>query len=378
MSDAGRAPLGEQTVSRFLARHWQKQALLIRDAIPGFAGLFDAKALIELATRDDVESRLIVHERGRYSLEHGPFARAAFRALPKRGWTLLVQGLNLHSDAADALMRRFSFIPYARLDDVMASYAVDGGGVGPHFDSYDVFLLQGPGRRRWRYGRQRDLSLVPDMPVKLLRRFTPTHDAVLAAGDMLYLPPHYAHDGVAIEACTTYSIGFRAPAAQELASAFLDFVGDELAIDGRYADPDLSATREPARIAASMQRRFASMLAQLHWDRTTIARFLGSYLSEPKPHVAFDPPARASTRSAFARRIVAHGVVLDRRSQLLYDDARFYLNGEAIAVARAGRAALRTLANSRRLSAQHCASLDDATLVILFDAYRHGFLAPAR
>ena len=252
-----RTLLGGHAPATFLRRYWQKEARLVRDAVPGFAGLFSRKALFDLAGRDDVESRLVVRGRGTWTMEHGPFRRARFSALPATGWTLLVQGVNLHSDAADALLRRFAFLPYARLDDLMVSYAAPGGGVGPHFDSYDVFLLQGEGRRRWRYGRQADLSLKAGLPVKILRRFTPQQDAVLAPGDMLYLPPSYAHDGVAVDACTTYSIGFRAPSHNEIAQAFLDHLRDELALEGRYADPDLEAsgrTRTHRRVDATPGR----------------------------------------------------------------------------------------------------------------------------
>ena len=216
MTEAVRTLLGGISVGSFMRAHWQKEARLVRGALPGFAGLADAGALRKLAMRDDVESRLVVREGRSWSLAHGPFRAADFRALPRRDWTLLVQGLNLHVDAADALLRRFAFLPFARLDDLMVSYAAPGGGVGPHIDSYDVFLLQGFGRRRWRYGRQPDLTLKPGLPLKILRRFTPDATAVLAPGDMLYLPPHAAHDGTAIDACTTYSIGFRAADATEL------------------------------------------------------------------------------------------------------------------------------------------------------------------
>jgi 50S ribosomal protein L16 3-hydroxylase len=154
-----RTLLGGHSPSTFLRRFWQKEARLVRGAVPGFAGLFTRDELFALAAQEDVESRLVVRSRRSWTLDYGPFRRAQFNALPPTGWTLLVQGVNLHSDAADALLRRFAFLPYARLDDLMVSYAAPGGGVGPHFDSYDVFLLQGEGRRRWRYGRQDDLAL---------------------------------------------------------------------------------------------------------------------------------------------------------------------------------------------------------------------------
>ncbi|MGH8800150.1 MAG: cupin domain-containing protein, partial [Casimicrobiaceae bacterium] len=258
---ADRTPLGGLTPAAFLRRHWQKRALLVRDAIPGFEGLLSRAELIRMAGRDDVESRLVLRERARWSLTHGPFRAADFRTLPGRGWTLLVQGVNLHVRAADALLRRFAFIPYARLDDLMVSYAAPGGGVGPHFDSYDVFLLQGDGRRRWRTSGQRNLALKPGLPLKILARFRPEHAWTLGPGDMLYLPPDCAHDGVALDACTTYSIGFRAPSAQQLATAFLDWLRDDMALDGRYADPDLRPTREPARIGDAMRAQCAAALA---------------------------------------------------------------------------------------------------------------------
>jgi len=377
MADTTRTLLGGLSVAAFLRRHWQKEARLVRAAMPGFAGLADAAALERLAMRDDVESRLVVREGRRWSLTHGPFRRADFRSLPARGWTLLVQGLNLHVDAADALLRRFAFLPFARLDDLMVSYAVPGGGVGPHFDSYDVFLLQGLGRRRWRYGRQDDLSLVPRMPLKILRRFSPEHDHLLCPGDMLYLPPQYAHDGTAVDECTTYSIGFRAASAQEFAVAFLDFLRDRLALEGRYADPDLATTREPARIGMAMQRRVAKMLAGVRWDPPTVARFLGAFLSEPKPLVFFDPPQPPLSRAGFARRIAARGVDLDRRTQLLYDDDALYVNGEACAWSGNARDALMRLANERALPGTACATLCAHALSLLHDWYTHGFLAPA-
>src|SRR5439155_8345072 len=189
------ALLGGATPARFLRRCWQKQPLLVRGAIARFEGLLPARALFALAGRDDVESRLVMREHGRWSVRQGPFRRADFQALPRRNWTLLVQGLNMHLDAADALLQRFAFIPFSRLDDVMVSYDAPGGGVGPHCDSYDVFLLQGKGRRRWRIGRQRDLALKPRMPLKILARFRPEQEWVLGPGDMLYLPPAIAHEG---------------------------------------------------------------------------------------------------------------------------------------------------------------------------------------
>jgi len=370
--------LGGRSVRAFLREYWHKEALLVTGAV----AVADARSfvtrerLFALATRDDVESRIVQRLRGRYALREGPFTTGELRRMPARGWTLLVQGVNLHDDAADALLRRFAFVPYARLDDVMASYAMPGGGVGPHFDSYDVFLLQATGRRTWRYGRQEDLALLPDAPVKLLARFSPRHEATLAPGDMLYLPPHYAHDGVAIDECITCSIGFRAPSYQELAESFVDHLRDGVSVEGRYADPDLRSTTRAARIGAAMQRQVAAALAGIRWDAEDIKRFLGRYLTEPKASVVF-PRRSGISRERFIRRLARDGVRLDRRTRLLYDEARCYINGDdaLLPPGDRDRAALRALADRRMLAPGECDSLATETLDLLHDWHRHGFLA---
>jgi 50S ribosomal protein L16 3-hydroxylase len=372
------ALLGGRTPAAFLAQFWHKEALLVRGAVPGFTGLFTRAQLCAFAERDDVESRLVVRDGRQWSLAHGPFTRRDWKALPERDWTLLVQGANLFSDAADALLRRFAFAPYARLDDLMVSYAAPGGGVGPHFDSYDVFLLQGEGQRRWRYGRQDDLELRPGLPVKILRRFVPERDDVLGPGDLLYLPPQFAHDGVAVTACQTYSIGFRAASASELAVAFLDFLRDEVDLPGRYADPDLVPTRMPARIAPAMLRQCTRMLAGIRWDPALVARFLGCWLSEPKPHVFFEPPAPRLSRARFAAAVAGHGLTLDRRTQLLYDDRHLYINGSALPWPDDGTAALARLADERALGPRAAQALPPGAATLAYQWYCDGFLGPGR
>jgi 50S ribosomal protein L16 3-hydroxylase len=371
-----RTLLGKRSPQAFLRRYWQREALLVRGAVPAFTGLFTRDALMRLAGRDAVESRLVLRNGRAYALRHGPFRRADWKSLPARNWTLLVQGVNLHDDAADALLRRFAFIAQARLDDVMVSYAVPGGGVGPHFDSYDVFLLQGFGRRRWRYGRQADLTLRSGLPVKILSRFSPEHDTVLSPGDMLYLPPQYAHDGTAIDACTTYSIGFRAPTYTEIAQHFLDFLRDRVTLDGRYRDRGAKVAREAARVPHAMQRDAAAQLAKVRWNAATVSRFLGAWLSEPKASVFFERPAAPLTQRAFAAAIASHGVRLDRRTQFLYDDECMYVNGEVREWPRSGASLLKGLANARSLCATKAASLPAGEIARLYADYRHGYLHP--
>jgi 50S ribosomal protein L16 3-hydroxylase len=372
--------LGGLSASAFLRRHWQKKPLLVRQAVCGFHGLPSRAQLFALAGRDDVDSRLVTRTRGRWTLAQGPFRAAELSRLPARDWTLLVQGVNLHVAAADALLRRFAFIPYARLDDVMVSCAAPGGGVGPHIDSYDVFLLQGAGRRRWQLSPAsdpRDRVTDPSLPVRILTRFRPDAEYTLEAGDMLYLPPEYAHDGVAIDACTTYSIGFRAPAAQELGTAFLDWLRDSIALDGRYADPALAPAAEPARIGAAMQKECSTMLERIRWSDPVVRRFLGSYLSEPKPNVFFEPPSRPFGLAAFRSAAARRGVRLDRRAQLLYDTDNVFLNGIVLDPAGPDTVLIRHLANARHLNGAALAgsNLPRGEAMALFHRwYRDGFL----
>jgi 50S ribosomal protein L16 3-hydroxylase len=370
--NATQALLGGLAPAAFLRRHWQKRALLVRQAIPAFRGCLTASELFALAARDDVESRIVLHKQGLWSTIQGPFRKSMFKTLPEKGWTLLVHGVNLRVPAADALLRRFAFIPFARLDDLMVSYATPGGGVGAHFDTYDVFLLQGEGRRRWRVSRQRDLSLRPDRPLKILARFRPTDKWVLDPGDMLYLPPDHAHEGVAVDNCTTYSIGFRAPAAQELGTAFLDWMRDNVTLTGRYADPGLTATDEPARIGERMQAGCVAMLAAVRWDRPTIERFVGCFLTEPKSNVVFDRPARPDTLHVFTRAARRRGLRLDPRTQILYDGRNLYVNGASVAWPRGAGNVLKTLANRRSIAG---ADLNGAAVIgLLHEWYCDGFI----
>lgn len=378
---AGTTLLGGLRTAGFLRRYWQKKPLLVRQAIPNFRGVLSRGELFSLAGRDDVESRLVRRVRGRWTLARGPFDASQLRRLPPRDWTLLVQGVNLHVDAADALLRRFAFIPYARLDDVMVSYAAPGGGVGPHVDSYDVFLLQGDGRRRWRLGSQpvgpRDLHLDAAAPIKILKRFQPDADCTLDPGDMLYLPPNRAHDGVAVDECTTYSIGFRAPSAQELGTAFLDWLRDSIRLEGRYGDAALVAAADPARIGEAIHRRCRKMLKGIRWSDAAMGHFLGLYLSEPKPNVYFEPPARPLAHAAFRSSALRRGLVLDRRTQLLYDKHHGFINGTSFDWTGRNTDLIKQLANRRKIPGSKLSDPNPglaATTSLFYQWYCDGFL----
>lgn len=365
--------LGGLSARQFLRLHWHKTPLLVRNALPGFRGLLDLEEMFRLAGSDDCESRLILHQGNRWQVEYGPFPRARLRRLPRRDWTLLVQGVDLFLGEARDLLSRFSFIPHARLDDLMVSHAAPGGGVGPHFDSYDVFLLQGAGRRRWQVGRQRNLELRDDVPLKILRRFTPEADAVLDAGDMLYLPPQFAHDGVALDDCQTYSIGFRAPTHRELASEFLMYLEERLALEGRYADPDLALQAHPAHISERMVRKVSRVLREVRWSGKDVADFLGTYLSEPKPSVHFSPPLRPLGAGQFRRLATRAGVRLAPGSRMLVSRGNVYLNGEAALGCADG--SLRTLADHGSLTPGRLQANAKA-FEWLYRWYRAGYILP--
>lgn len=364
--------LGGLAPLTFLQRHWQKRPLLIRNAIPGFGGLLGLRELIGLAGRDDCESRLVIRDGAQWHVLHGPISRPRFRALPYRDWTLLVHGIDHFLPAARALLSRFSFIPHSRLDDLMVSYARPGGGVGPHFDSYDVFLLQATGRRSWQVSAQTDLALADDVPLKTLKRFRPDGQCILQPGDMLYLPPRIAHDGVALDACFTYSIGFRAPAYDELKSRFLAYLDDAIQLDGIYRDPDLEPVSHPGLIGHAMVARVGRTLSKISWNRQTILDFLGRYLTEPKLQVVFErPPAISLVRfAATARRA---GVELSLASQLLVHRHRGFINGESFALSDFDRNALIALADRRRLESEKL-PVARHTLRILYGWYLAGYI----
>jgi 50S ribosomal protein L16 3-hydroxylase len=352
--------LGGLSPALFMKRHWQKKPLLVRNAIPGFRPLLPPAELFALAAREEVESRLVVREGRAWRLQRGPFARRALPALKRPDWTLLVQGVDLHDRRAHELLHGFAFLPAARLDDLMISFATDGGGVGPHFDSYDVFLLQAQGQRRWRIGRQKDLRLQEGVPLKILADFEPEQEYVLDPGDLLYLPPRYAHDGIAVGECQTYSIGFRAPAQGELARELLQRIADEAGeAEGEpllYRDPGQEATDAPAAIPAALTAFAQQALAAALKDPRALDRALGEYLTEPKANVWFEP-GRAPRR--------LRTIELDARTRMLHDRSHVFVNGQAWRAGGRDAALMRGLADRRRLDAGELALASDAARELL-------------
>ncbi|EHN65200.1 JmjC domain-containing protein [Comamonas testosteroni] len=358
--------LGGLTASQFMRRHWHKKPLLVRQAIPGFKAPIPRARLLAMAGEDGVESRLIQQLEGdNWKLSHGPLSRRSLPALTKPGWTVLVQGVDMHDAKAHELLQQFRFVPEARLDDLMISFATDQGGVGPHFDSYDVFLLQAQGKRRWRIGRQKDLSLQQGKPLKILSNFEPEEEFVLEPGDMLYLPPKWAHDGVAEGECMTYSIGFRSPDRSELGRELLLRMSDEPDEPEApviYRDPKQEAVSNPALIPEGMYDFAREALKKAMAEPLALERALGEYLSDPKPNVWFE---HGDENGMF------ESVVLDRRTRMMYDAKHIFINGESYLAGGRDATLMRKLADTRALSRKDLATASDDALELLsswFDA----------
>ncbi len=364
--------LGELSHAEFMRDYWQKKPLLIRQAIPNFTPLVSRPSLFELAGKNDVDARLITHEDQQWDMQHGPFN--TLPAITKKGWTLLVQGVNLQDESVDALLRQFRFISDTRLDDLMISYATDTGGVGPHFDSYDVFLLQAHGQRRWRISAQKDLTLVPDLPLKILNNFQVEEEFILEPGDMLYLPPHYAHDGIAVGECMTYSIGFRIPSYQELGDAFLQFMADSIDLPGRYTDPERKPTKHPAKIDNSMISHISTELNKVKFTKDDITIFLGEHLSEPAHSVIFRTPVKPLTPASFEKTARKQGVLLSIKSRMLYCGEHLFINGMSFAINDDDKTILTILADTRKLDSAILANASTDIWEALYTWYQDGWL----
>lgn len=359
--------LGGLTPTQFMRSYWQRKPLFVQSTSINLTSLPSRPRLFALARRDDVESRLVARTpRGRWTLHHGPFARGSLPPVTEPRWTLLVQGVDLHDDGAHTLLREFRFLPDARVDDVMISWASLGGGVGAHVDNYDVFLLQTHGRRRWRISKQLDVDLDGRAPLKILRRFAPTVEYVLEPGDLLYLPPAWAHEGVALDGdCMTCSIGMRAPQRGELAAEIVQRLTEVSADPHLYRDAGQRATATPAAIPPQLAAFAADGARRLVAQRGTVARALGEVLSEPKAHVWFRKRAARGRLGA---------VVLDRQTRMLYDSQHVFINGEAVRVRGRDAALLHKLADDRALDVRNVLSASRTVRALLTEWHSAGWI----
>jgi len=365
--------LGGLSAQAFMRRHWQKRPLLVRQALPGICPPVTRSELLRLARAPGVEARVVQQGPEGWALQRSPLARRDIPSFKTPRWTLLVQGLDLHAPAAHALLQPFRFIPDARLDDLMISYATDGGGVGPHLDAYDVFLIQVHGRRRWRIGPVNQPKLVPGLPLKILRHFKPQQEWVLEPGDMLYLPPGWGHDGVAEGECMTCSVGFRASSDVELAADVLTRMAEaslEVREGSLYTDATQAATEQPAQIPRALQRFASKAVREALRDPNALHTSLGEMLSEPKPSTWFEPGP------SLGEALQAGAVVLSARTRMLYDDRCVYLNGESFEAGGLDAQLMRRLADTRQLSAREVSRLSRGARSLLDAWCQDGWVQP--
>jgi 50S ribosomal protein L16 3-hydroxylase len=364
--------LGGISPEQFMRQYWQKKPLLIRAAVPDFKVFISESELWALSSGDEAESRLIQKTAKNWKLTQGPLPEAI--SSKKKDWTLLVQGMEVRSPEVYSLLQQFRFVPDARLDDVMISLAGEGGGVGPHFDSYDVFLLQAAGRRRWQISAQKDLSLVADAPLKILQNFKPTQEFILEPGDMLYLPPRYAHDGVALDAgCQTYSIGFRAPKAGELAREILHRLAEEIA-DGMDDDPKLSklyedkaqeATAQPGLLPPELMAFAQEAVSKALADKVLIDQLVGEYLTDPKAGVYFEEGALPKAYSK---------ILLHPATRMSFDAKHMFINGQSFQCAGKDAKLLRKLADERQIDAIELRAGSPALMAAIGEFAKEGWL----
>lgn len=330
---------GDISPVQFLRDYWQQKPLFVKNAVPEPATLLDGDDLAGLALEEHVESRIVLrHDDGRWELRRGPFTEKNLQLLPEKNWTLLVQAVDHYLPELAELLERFNCLPNWRIDDVMVSYAVDGGSVGPHYDSYDVFLIQGKGTRRWQIGPPAsDCDLLPHPDLRILAKMNMTEEFLCEPGDLLYLPPQLSHHGIAQGECMTYSIGFRAPSDRELLDNFCSALIESIPEQQRYGDAGIKPAIHPGALTAQAIKTLRSRINDLVQEPGALEDFLGRALSEPKyQDHAPDTPAKSWAKSALAQALTKTSVVRrDEASRfLLLPDMltpALYVNGERLA-----------------------------------------------
>jgi 50S ribosomal protein L16 3-hydroxylase len=269
----------------FFRDYWQKKPLCLRQALPNFQSPISADELAGLACESVVESRLILeHGDVPWQLKHGPFTEKDFATLPERHWSLLVQAVNHYIPAVNDLLQHFNFLPSYYLDDVMVSYAPEQSGVGPHFDYYDVFILQGTGKRHWRLGEfcTPETATVKDSPLSILQEFNTQEEYILGPGDILYIPQQQAHWCVAAEAGLSYSIGFRTPAHSELLQSFAAEISQHCNESQRFKIAAQSVAQAPTKITDTDLSQLQQILQGMIQNPQLLLNWIGRYLTEPK------------------------------------------------------------------------------------------------
>ena len=370
--------LGKISNDVFLKKYWQKKPLLIRDAIKNFKSPITEKDLFRIAQNENAISRLIEFKRGIWQVKYGPFKKLDLPKKINTPWTILVQNMNHHLPFAESFLNLFKFIPYARLDDLMVSFATKKGSVGPHFDSYDVFLFQAKGEREWKISEQKKFSLDKKSAIKIITNFKVKNTWVLKPGDLLYLPPNVGHWGVSqSDDCLTYSIGFRAPGTFEIQSKFLDFIQDNLITNKNdlYRDPNLNLQKNPAEINSNMIKKIQRIVNQLRWNTNSINNFIGQLLTEPIEGAVFET-SKSMTAEVFIKDLVKKPLKLNPKTRMLFIKNNFYINGELIEADKKSIMYLKQLANDREISIKSALNNKDlnALGIVLLPLYLSGFI----
>ena len=370
--------LGKISIDVFLKKYWQKKPLLIRDAIKNFKSPITEKDLFRIAQNENAISRLIEFKRGIWQVKYGPFKKSGLPKKINTSWTILVQNINHHVPFAESFLNLFKFIPYARLDDLMVSFATKKGSVGPHFDSYDVFLFQAKGEREWKISEQKKFSLDKKSAIKIITNFKAKNTWVLKPGDLLYLPPNVGHWGISqSNDCLTYSIGFRAPGTFEIQSKFLDFIQDNLITikNDLYKDPNLNLQKNPAEINSNMMKKIHHIINRLRWNTNSINTFIGQLLTEPIEGAVFET-SKSMTLEIFKKDLVRKPLKLNPKTRMLFIKNNFYINGELIETDKKSIMYLKQLANDREVSIKSTLSKKDlnALGIVLRPLYLSGFI----
>ena len=370
--------LGKTSINDFLKNYWQKKPLLIKNAIANFESPITESDLFTIAQNEEAVSRLIEYKQDIWQVKYGPFKKSDLPKKTNIPWTILVQNINHYFPFAESFLNLFKFIPYARLDDLMISYATKKGSVGPHFDSYDVFLFQAQGIREWKISDQKKFTLDKKSSIKIITNFKSKNSWVLKPGDMLYLPPNIGHWGISqSDDCLTYSIGFRAPATFEIQSKFLDFIQDHLITNENeiYKDPNLAPQKNPAEISSNMTKAMRNIVDRLRWDKSSINHFIGQLLSEPIESSIFETRKPLSLK-AFEKSIVNKTLKLNSKTRMLFIKNNFYVNGEFIKIDKKYTPFLKQLANDREISLESTLNKSDlnALGIVLLPLYVAGFV----
>ena len=380
--------LGDISTATFLSEYWQKKPLLIRNALPDFESPVEPDDIAGLSLDEDVESRILIEDPAKQSwqVRHGPFSEDSFSQLPKENWTLLVQAVDQWIPECADLLEEFSFIPSWRRDDLMVSFAPKGGSVGPHFDLYDVFLVQGMGQRRWQLGPKCNTTskTLPDLPVSILQDMQVEHEWTLNPGDMLYIPPSYAHHGVAIDDCMTFSIGFRAPSEADVLQGFTDHLAAELNNDRRYSDPSPACAKDaPALIDEAAIERFRQILQKNILQDGPLREWLAQTMTEPKYEALHEPLEEALEWQDIASLFKEASMLThNETSRWAYfkDEQRvcLFINGHAQPLAESKRcqALAQQLANQRHVNIQdiNCYLSEPACQDLLLDLINANYL----